>query len=176
MIKNSETSYGSVAKFFHWTVSVLVILMLTFGYFMEDFSKEMQPLVYNIHKMTGITILGLVILRLLWALTNVKPAMPAGTPGWQILLERVGHFAFYIFLMVMPLAGWIGSAAAGRPPHLGGFDFNLPIQKDKILSGAAFDVHGTVAIILIVMIIGHVLAVLYHQFIKKDQILKRMLP
>lgn len=174
--RNTLSSYGSVAKTFHWLISVLVICMLIFGYFLGDFPKDVQPLTYNLHKMTGITILFLMTLRLLWALVNPKPELPIGTLSWQRTAERIGHFTLYLFVILMPLSGWIGSVASGRPPHLGNVNFELPVPKDKALAGAAFDMHGTAAIILIVLLIGHVLAALYHHYIKKDNILIRMLP
>jgi len=175
-LRNTTTAYGSVSKFFHWLISTLIILMLIFGYFLDDFPKDIQPITYNIHKLTGLTILALMVLRLLWALANPKPVLPTDTLPWQRTAERMTHFMFYVFVILMPLAGWIGSIAENRPPHLGGFNFELPIPRDKALAGAAFNMHGTVAIVLIVLISAHVLAALYHHFIRKDNILVRMLP
>lgn len=173
--RNTDTSYGSVAKFFHWLISALIIFMLIFGYFLDDVPKDYQPITYNIHKLTGLTILCLMVLRLGWALINPKPVLLVALP-WERLAERMVHFMLYLFAILMPLAGWVGSVAANRPPHLGRLQFELPISQNKALSNAAFDVHGTTAIILIVLISVHVLAALYHHFIKRDNILVRMLP
>jgi cytochrome b561 len=176
MYFNTSISYGCVAKCFHWVIAGLIIFMLFFGYFLGDFSKELQPVVYNIHKLTGLSILMLMLLRALWALTNQKPVLPVNTPSWQRSLEVIAQILLYLLVILMPLAGWVGSVAANRPPHLGGINFELPISPSKVLANAAFDVHGTVAIMLIVLISLHVLAAFYHHFIKKDNILIRMLP
>jgi cytochrome b561 len=175
-LRNTATSYGSVAKFFHWLVSALIVLMLIFGYLLDDIPKDYQPAAYNLHKLTGLTILALMLLRLVWTLINPKPVLPADTMPWERLSERLVHFMFYFFAILMPLAGWVGAVAARKPPHLGNFNFELPIPQDKVLAHAAFDVHGIVAIVLIVLISIHVLAALYHHFIRKDNILMRMLP
>lgn len=140
------------------------------------FLKNIQPLTYDIHKLMGLTILGLVILRLLWALINPKPVLPAETFPLQKLAERLFHAMLYMFVILMPLAGWIGSVAEGRAPYLGHVSFELPIDQNKALADAAFNLHGTTAIILIVLISLHTLAALYHHFIRKDDILMRMLP
>ncbi|MFZ2316154.1 MAG: cytochrome b [Gammaproteobacteria bacterium] len=175
MIRNTLTSYGVVAKFFHWTIAFLVVFMLVFGYFLDDFPESYKSNVYNLHKLTGLLILSLMLLRMCWALMNPKPILPH-SPTWQLVAERVVHYALYVAAIGMPLAGWIGSCAAGRYPHVGDVKFILPIPQNKTIVDAAFNIHGLFAIALIVLISIHVLAALYHHFIKQDQILRRMLP
>lgn len=175
-IRNTQTSYGSVAKFFHWVISPLVILMLTIGYFLEDVPKDYQGMAYNLHKLTGLLILFLVLLRLVWALFNPKPALPRDMPAWQQFMSKLLHYALYFFVILMPSLGWVGSIAGGHPPHIGDFKFELPIAPNKALDEFAFHWHETIAIVLIVLISLHVLAALYHHLIRKDDVLKRMLP
>lgn len=174
MIKNSTTAYGSVAKFFHWVVFVLLITMLVVGFFMDDMPKDLKPLTFNIHKLTGLTILALMCLRLGWTLMNTKPALPMPVPLWQRLAERLVHFSLYFFVILMPIVGWVGSVAAGYAPHLGGFEFNLPIEKNEAVADLAFELHEIIAFIIIGLVTVHVLAALYHQFIKRDNLIKRM--
>lgn len=175
-LRNTQTSYGSVAKFFHAVIALLVIAMLVFGFFLEDVPKDYQGFAYNVHKLTGIAILFLMVLRLMWALVNPKPVAAAGTKPWERSLEKAVHFLLYFLVILMPLAGWVGSAAAGRPPHLGSFEFNLLIPVNEALSSAAFVMHGQTAFFLIALISLHVLAALFHHFVKKDNILMRMMP
>ncbi len=173
MIKNTISSYGAVSKFLHWLIAILIICMLVFGYFLGDVPKSYQGLAYDTHKLIGLTILSLMLLRLLWALTNTKPTVP-GARAWERFSERGVHFLLYLTIICMPIAGWIGSVAAGYPPHAGSVNFNLPIEKSKPLSDAAFDMHGTLALIIIGLLSIHVLAALYHHFVKKDNVLRRM--
>lgn len=175
-LRNTHLAYGSVAKFFHWATSVLIILMLVFGFFLEDVPKDYQPTTYNLHKLTGLTILLLMLMRLTWTLMNPKPALPADTLAWQRYAERVVHFMLYLFAILMPLVGWVGSVAGGRPPRVGDFYFNLPIAPNKALAEAAFETHELVAFILIFLISVHALAAMYHHYVKRDNILRRMLP
>ena len=174
-LRNTPLIYGSVSKFFHWLIAILIICMLVFGYFLGDVPKDYQPMTYNIHKLIGLTILLLMLLRLGWALMNVKPRLPDGTPCWQRGAERLTHFLLYVAVIGMPLFGWVGSVAAGHAPHIGGFDINLPIAQSKELADTAFTLHGYFAIVLIVLISIHALAALYHHFICRDDILRRML-
>lgn len=174
--KNTLTTYGSVTKVFHWLIFLLVLFNIIYGFSMEDAPKAYIGTVINIHKLTGLTILSLVFLRALWALVNPRPPLPIGTPYWQRALERIVHYLLYLVLFAMPLAGWIGSVAAGRAPHIGDFYFQLPVPHNKALGTIAMETHNTIAIVIIVIVSLHILAALYHHFIKKDDILLRMLP
>lgn len=176
-LKNTSTSYGSVAHFFHWLIFLLVLIMVPVGFTMGNISdKALRGEVVNIHKLIGVLILLLMLLRLLWALMNVKPSLPFQTPTWQRMAERTMHIALYLGLIIMPLSGLIGAVAAGHPPRLGDLSIKLPIAQNKTLAEFAFDfVHKPLAWILIVLISIHILAALYHHFIKRDDVLRRML-
>jgi len=176
-LRNTAFSYGSIAKSLHWLIALLVIVMLCVGFFMGDIKSEsLQGMVYNTHKLIGLSILVLILLRAAWTLTNPKPVLPPDTQPWQRDVEWTVHFLFYACLIAMPLAGWIGSTAAGYMPHLWGIEIGLPIAKNKLLTNAAFSVHTAIAWTLIGLITVHVGAALYHYLIKKDNILQRMLP
>lgn len=175
-IRNTITTYGSVTKFFHWLIFLLVTFMVIFGFYIDEIPKEYRGLAFNIHKLIGLSILLLMILRLLWGLFNLKPVLPAETPHWQIFTERIVHFLLYFIIILMPISGWIGSVAGGKPPHLGAMNLDLPLAPNKFLSHFSFEVHETLALIIIGLVAIHVLAALYHEFIKKDNILRRMFP
>lgn len=176
-LNNTHNSYGSVTKILHWLIFVLIVCMLLVGFFMDDIGdKSLRKEVINIHKLTGLTILVIMLFRVCWSLVNPKPDLPQGTPLWQIFAERVVHRLFYILLILIPISGWVMSVAGGHPPVLGPLTFYLPISTSKPLSNTAFDLHSWLAIAIIVLISVHVLAALYHYVVKKDDVLQRMLP
>ena len=176
MLKNSLSNYGSVTKILHWLIFILIIGMLCLGFLMGGISdKALRGEVINIHKLIGLSILVLMLFRLFWALINLKPALPLGTPPWQKLAERIVQYSIYAALIAMPLSGWIMSVAAGYFPHLFGLEFGLPIPKSKAIDDMADNVHVYLAYVIIALISIHVLAALYHFFIKKDDVLQRMM-
>jgi cytochrome b561 len=175
-LRNSLTSYGIVAKFLHWLLFILVSAIIALGYLRGDLPEEYKATAINLHKLLGVIILFLMVLRALWALTNPKP-YPLGNASYLArIIERVVHGLLYLSLFLMPLSGWIGSVAAGKPPRIGERVFSLPLDPDKSLVKLAFFIHNNLALILIGLIILHTLAALYHHFIRKDDILRRMLP
>lgn len=175
-LMNTRESYGSVAKFFHWLIAIVILVQIIYGFFLESVPKDYQPFAYNTHKLIGLTLLLMMVLRLCWALVNVKPELPIGTLPWQRFAERFVHTMLYFVVIVMPISGLIGSNASGKPPHIGDFKFTLPVPEDKALVDTAFAVHNTLALVLIGLLVVHVGATLYHHYIKKDNILRRMLP
>jgi len=175
MIRNTFTSYGVVSKLLHWLIFFLLIGMLTLGFFLEDIPKDYQGAIYNLHKVTGVTILFLMLIRLSWTLTNIKPLLPLDTPVWQRIAERIVHYSLYFFIILMALAGWVGSSAVRKYPHIGGFTIEFPVPESTVLKDFSFDIHYYVAFIIIGLISIHVLAALYHHFIKRDNVLRRML-
>lgn len=173
---NTTNTYGSVAKFFHWLIFFMLLFMVTLGYCLDYFSDAYQGVAYNVHKLTGLSILILMVLRGLWALCNPKPVLPFNTPAWEGFLARSVHYLLYFVVIAMPLLGLIGSSSAGKPPHLDSISLGLPIEKNEALIDFCFTWHNRLAIALIVLFSLHVLAALYHHYIRRDAVLRRMLP
>lgn len=177
-LKNTANTFGSIAKSLHWIIALLIIGMLIFGYFMEDFPASMESVVYNTHKTIGIIILALVVLRLMWRFMNTQPAYSASYPAIMQKLAHLSHYALYIAMFLMPISGWVMSTAHGKIPHfLGWFYFPMPgIPQNPVLANLALETHNTLAIIFIVLLVLHVAAALFHHFILRDNVLIRMLP
>lgn len=175
-LRNTATSYGTITKIFHWTIFTLLLFMIIYGFLLDAIPDESKGMAFNIHKLTGLLLLVLMVARGLWALMNPKPLLPLDTPFIQRIAERLVHYLLYFLIIAMPLAGWIGSSAAGRPPHLGSLNLTFPVPASQDLSNLAFSIHNTVAFLIIIVVGIHISAAFYHHFIKRDNILLRMLP
>lgn len=176
--KNNLHNYGSVAKFFHWTIALLIIGLLALGFavtFMDNMPIQ-EPLI-NIHKLFGLLVLTLAALRLLWLLYNPRPPMLSGLASWEKIAAHAVHGLLYLFMFLMPITGWVLSTSAGYIPNFLGLEFPLwGIPKDKALSGLFFTIHKYAAWGLLTVLVIHVAAALKHHFIAKDNVLRRMLP
>ncbi len=58
--------YTPVAIFLHWTIAAFILFNLSVGFFMEGFARPLKELVVPLHISSGITILALTLLRILW--------------------------------------------------------------------------------------------------------------
>lgn len=178
LLRNTPDRFGLVAKTFHWLTLVMLI-----GSFMLALSMTAMPLspgklqLYSWHKWMGVTIFLIVIVRLAWRLANPVPQQPATMPPWQRRAAGLSHAALYTVLIVMPLTGWIMSSALNLPlVYLGLIYVPSPFGVDRALGEAMRYVHQGLALTLLVLVSIHVLAALYHHFILRDDVLRRMLP
>ncbi|MDF3054439.1 MAG: Cytochrome B561-like protein [Gammaproteobacteria bacterium] len=175
-IRNTPTHYGLIAKLFHWIMSLIVICMLCIGLYMVSLPNSLDKLqIYGYHKATGILVLSLVTLRVLWRCFNISPTL-APMPNWQKISAHSLHIALYVFMFAMPLTGWMMSSAAGIPVSFFGL-FVLPdlVSPNPTLLTFFDQTHKTLAFILIGMILLHLLAALKHHFINKDDTLRKMI-
>jgi len=146
----------------HWLIVLLVFYQLIFGEDMgaaERVLRRGEPLEgatllgANLHLWVGIAILVLAAVRLVVRLGYGAPAPVPGLPAWQEKLSGALHWGFYALLFLVPISGLLAWFVA---PELG-------------------DVHSLAKPLFIVLILVHAGAALYHHFVRKDEVLKRML-
>lgn len=175
---NRSDHYGWIAIILHWMMAILIIGLLILGLYMTRLPISLEKLrLYGWHKEWGILVLGLVALRLLWRMTNVLPPFPTNLPYSQKLAARAMHLAFYGFMFILPITGWMMSAAAGLQVSFFGL-FLLPnlVTANPALEKLLSLSHEYLAYALIAAIAAHSAAALWHHFFHKDDILRRMLP
>lgn len=184
MLKNTKTSYGSVAKSFHWLVFAAFVVLYLLGEIMGDMKQEAAPILglgkwdmYALHKSIGVTVLAIALARLLWRAMNPQPDLPAGTAKIQTLAAHTVHWMLYVAMLVMPISGYTMSMAGGHGITYFGF-WKLPdlIGLNKPLGALAHDIHMTAAEVIYFIVAIHVVAALFHHYVKKNNVLKRMLP
>lgn len=177
--RSTTNHWGSIARFFHWSVFLLIVAAVA-AYIAHDFfPKESAERIFCImlHKSFGFTIALLMVARIIWRFVDTTPEPVAG-PQWQMLATKAVHGALYLMLILMPLSGALASQFAGRPiPFFGLFEVAPFLAENKETAKMLMGLHREVfAPILVVLIAGHVAAALWHQFVTKDGLMKRMLP
>ncbi|KPK47077.1 MAG: hypothetical protein AMJ84_07195 [Acidithiobacillales bacterium SM23_46] len=178
MIRNTETSWGSIAKLMHWGIAALIIAQIVLG--LVAVGWRLSPTKLNLfiwHKSLGILLLALIAARLLWRFANPTPRLPADSPGWERRAAHASHALLYICMFGLPVSGWIINSAANVPLRVFWL-FPLPAitAPNKALAETMKLVHLGLIITLCVALAIHVAAALRHHFIKRTDILTRMLP
>ena len=179
MLKSDSQHWGSLAKFFHWTIVLLIILQATVGLVMVDLPKKPSIIpVFTFHKSVGMTILFLAVLRLAWRALDPRPEEPASMPRWQTIGARAGHALLYILLFMVPLSGWWYDSVSGLRPLYWFNLFEIPhmVAPDPSLKDLARDGHEMLFWALAVVALGHAAMAFVHQFVNRDGTLARMLP
>lgn len=170
--------YSQTAIVLHWLLALLIVGAWAFGFYMVDLPFSPARLKqYNWHKWAGITILTLSALRLLWRLRHRPPALHGDTPDWQVKASHLTHGLLYALFFALPLAGWAYSSAAGfQVVYFGVLPLPDWVPRDKDLADLLKLVHRTLAYCLAALVALHLLAVIQHQWIAGDNLLRRMNP
>jgi len=182
-----SSRYSRVAVILHWVIAVLMLANIALAWSVDFLPDERIRPVIDTHKSIGITVLGLVVLRVLWRLAHKPPAWPAGfLTIWEGRLAHLVHLGLYAVLLGLPLSGWLHDsawkAADTHPMTLFGFvpwprisviTSLEPVRKEEMheLFGEAHEIMATVFYILFAL---HVLGALKHQFLDRRQALQRM--
>lgn len=176
--RNTAARWGAVAQGFHWVMAALVFTLIPLGLIATEmgFSKAKLE-VFGWHKSIGLLVLALVVLRIAWRLANTTPSHPPGTPRYQLIGASAVHLAIYALLVLMPLSGWVINSAADFPFKVFWL-IPLPdiVAKSEATKELFETVHGTMAWVLITLLVLHIGAALHHHFIRRNDTLRRMLP
>ena len=169
--KNTVDSWGSVSRFFHWLIVVLILFQGTTGLLRH----ELPDGIMNWHKSFGITILLLAIARVIWRIYAGAPKPVEGTSRAQALAASFMHGLLYLLIFIMPITGWIVSDSGKRPLNW----FGIPMPDLVALNEATHKTfeywHEQMFWVLVVVASAHMLAALYHHMFVRDRTLTRML-
>lgn len=152
----TTTGYSGLQIALHWLIAILILAAWLTG----DGGREAMKTIedggtagFVPHVALGLAILALVLVRVLVRLGRGAPEAP-GEPG--SLLVRVagwGHLLIYVLMIGVPLGG------------IATFFLGIDVG----------DVHALAANVLMVVVLGHALMALYHQYVLKDGLLRRMM-
>ena len=177
--KNTPQRYSTVLVALHWLMLILLVAVYA--------SMELRGLaprgsalrggLKSLHFSLGLCVLALVTVRLAARWTaGAAPLIDPPMPRWQAGLARFMSAALYIFMIAMPLLGWLVTSAKGNQVMFYGFDLPLLVAEDKELARQIKEWHelgGTIGYWLIGL---HALAGLYHHYVVGDNTLLRMMP
>jgi cytochrome b561 len=152
----TTTGYSGIQIALHWLVAILILVAWLSGEGAEEAMEAFEEggvTGFVPHVAFGLSILTLVVVRILVRLSRGAPAAP-GVPGsLSVLAADWGHRLIYLLMIAVPLGG----ASV----------FFLGLEVGEI--------HGLAANVLMLVVLGHALMALYHQYVLKDGLLRRMM-
>ncbi len=171
-------AYTRTAVALHWLMALLILAALPLGLTMTELELTPTKLkLYAWHKWLGVTVFGLLLVRLVWRATHAVPPLPAGMPVWQRGAAHALHWALYALMLLIPLSGWLMSSAKGfQTVYLGLLPIPDLLAKDESLGEALGELHAMLASTLMTLLVVHVAAALKHHLVERDDVLARMLP
>ncbi len=173
-----DESWDPVVKWVHWS-SLLLIGTAYLAVWASKAvpSREQHAMLVQLHRSLGITIFALTLFRLGWRWRTRAPSLPAGLPAIQKAAARATEYLLYLLLLAQPVLGILHTNARGDRVDLY-FVVELPaiIGRNRLLAREAVAAHGLVAELLLAVIAMHAGAALYHHYVRRDGVLRTMLP
>ncbi len=173
MSTDTKERYGCITRTIHWVMALLVVWQfLKFFDRIDDGEHWVGQALVPWHISIGTVILVLVILRMIWA-AKQKGKRPDPDPATAFLV-RSGHFLLYAGMVLLPITGIL--TMIGNGYGLTAFGIQLAAKGPETpwmisLGG----LHSPIAWILLILVLGHTAIALFHHFVKKDGVLRRML-
>ncbi len=169
------TRYHPALVVLHWLLAIMIIGGLIMGGNVLAETANSDPakmLSLRMHMGMGMLILALMVIRLLVRLFTSKP--PRSDIGNDLANKGgvAAHWAFYVVVIAMCGSGLAIANMAGLPAIVfGGSGAPLPETFDNLPPRGA---HSALATILTLLILAHVGAGLWHQYVRKDGLFSRM--
>jgi cytochrome b561/polyisoprenoid-binding protein YceI len=181
-VQNTPNSYGLVARAFHWLTALVILSAIPLGVIANDMAASPETMaakatLFSLHKTLGVAAFGLGLARIVWALSQPRPAGLHPQRRLESFAAHLVHWLLYLSLAIVPLSGWVHHAAvAGFAPILWPFGQGLPfVPKSDSVATVAGAVHWVFTKVLIASILLHIAGALKHHLIDRDDTLRRML-
>jgi len=191
VLRNNLKSWGWLSRSLHWAVVLFIAIQIPVGFWLVD-AYDVYKEAYDddtmvmrlsmVHNTIGFLVLIIVSIRLPWRLANPTPELPQVLVSYRRFLARLTHIFLYVLMIIYPLSGWSALSAYEFefPIFFFGWD-NVPGIVPSVAEGEMFDypffakIHRSLWRIGGVILGLHVTAALWHQFVAKDGVLRRML-
>jgi len=176
-LRNTADHYGSLAKLLHWSIMLLILVQFFLAESADDLPDGIEKLkILSRHKSIGMLVLALAVVRIGWKIANRGLPAPVGS-GILKKTAAAGHGLLYLLILLQPLTGWAMSSAANFPvTFFGWFQFPALVGANPELHERLADVHEALFWVLAAVAALHAAAALYHHFVLKDGVLRRMSP
>jgi cytochrome b561 len=132
-ISSSPARYSIAIITAHWTILVLIAVAYLSGELGEDLPKGSgtRELADQLHVAAGLIVLPLAAASVLAVLSSHYPAIIPPPPRWQTIAARTVHVALLVFMIAMPVTGWLLLNAEGEPVAVLGIELPTLLAPDK---------------------------------------------
>lgn len=161
----------------HWLTALFLLLGVTLVFVRDAVDgRALRAWLLEGHRHFGLLVLLLFFLRvaLRWRLGRLRADRGI---AWPLRAAAIAtHAAMYALLLAQPLLGWALSNAEDKPVHFFGITLPALVASDEDLADSLQNWHQAAAWLLLGLVALHVAASLWHHFVVKDRVLRRMLP
>lgn len=162
----------------HWATALIIVAVAALMELREIFPKGSDPreAMKALHFMLGLTVLGLVAVRIWVRFGAAVPQISPSPPAWQTGLGHLAHAALYALMISLPILGWLTLSAGGKSIPFFGLSLPALVAENKDMATWYKEIHQLLGDALYIVVGIHAAAALFHHYAVKDNTLTRMLP
>jgi cytochrome b561 len=171
------THYDSVAIALHWAVALLVVVQFAMAVTWDWFAKPTRQALESVHISLGVLLTAAIVARIVWRLIPGHQRSSLES-GWVRLASKGVHYLLYLLLVAQAALGFGFRWAQGHSVEFFGL-FAIPgpfAELARPTRRLLHEGHEWIGWAIVIIALGHALAALYHHYMLKDGLLRRMLP
>ena len=173
-LRNNLAEYGLISKIFHWLSAAVLLAQIPLGFYLVDLDfNEKKITIESIHVLLGLVIFYLTVLRLIYKFFSPTPPLSKSIFLGQRLIAKLNHIFLYISIFIITISGALKKLFNGEILNL--LFLNIEIKDNFDLAELFYDVHIIANYTLIVLISFHILAVIFHKIVFKENLIKKIL-
>lgn len=182
MTVSNETTiserYSQLSIILHWAIFALLIAVYACIELRELYPRGSAPreALKMWHFMLGLSVFGLVWIRMVARLLGKTPPIIPAAPKWRRVIANVVELALYALMIALPLLGWITLSAEGDAIPFFGLQLPPLVGESEALAERTEELHETLAKAGYFLIGLHAAAALFHHYVQRDNTLLRMTP
>jgi cytochrome b561 len=175
IVQQSRLRYDRNTILLHWTTAILITLLWVIGQIIDWFPRGTPRIsVRSVHILLGATLLLVAIARITWRVRH-GTRLPAAATGWAGGSAKAMHFMLYLMLSTTVVLGVLNVWGRGDK-FFSLFAFPKLLTGNDTFKETVEQFHSLSANVLVILAVLHALAALVHHFMKRDTVLRRMLP
>jgi cytochrome b561 len=169
--------YDIVTIWLHWLTAGLVIALWLEAQVIDAFGHGGSAEVYmrSLHITLGVSFAVVLAFRLLWRWTGARRPATAEND----LLERIAHVTHYLLYILAGITLVLGCLTVWMQGDSIWNLFTVPAYDSaniRAMSRLMRGWHGTAANAILILAGLHAAAALFHHYLLRDNVLRRMLP
>lgn len=172
------SGHPTLTKAIHWiTVAAIVIAVAVM--FVRDATEDraLRQFLSSLHRQLGLLVLLAAGVRIA---IRIRRGLADHAPGMSAIMRwaaKSAHLVMYGVLLALPLLGWAVTSAHGITlTFLGSVPLPKLVEADSEFADTLTDYHVWLAWGLLALVVMHVAAAAWHHFIRRDNVLRAMLP
>lgn len=167
----------AMVKALHWLAAILALAMLAGGLSMIGQEPLTKGANLSAHSGLGLLLVGLMLVRLAWRSVRPPLVLPDEVPLQRRWLAGLNHRLLYLTILFQGMLGiWMAASMRLSVRPFEGFDLGLLAPPDPARAEALRGLHQAGAWFVLALVVLHITGALWHHFIRRDDVLVRMLP